>query len=48
MEKWTKNKEILIDYLEIFENKIKENYGEKWNKIYRKFKRNINFTRNEI
>lgn len=28
MKKWIKNKEILIDYLEIFENKIKENYGE--------------------
>ena len=25
MKKWIKNREVLMDYLEIFENKIKEN-----------------------
>ena len=28
MKKWIKNREVLMDYLEIFENKIKENYDE--------------------
>ena len=28
MKKWINNREVLMDYLEMFENKIKENYDE--------------------